>query len=356
MNPIYYDSKTVDHYWTRLYSLQNVITYGKLSPLRQKPHNFELFDNEWSTLQLKDEWGNPTDLSTWIAYTPWDYDPLIMSSADEAGLMIKHRNAIGEKSLNVLDMLRTRKETISMVTSNVMSLVKSLRLLKKGKWRKAAHALGVSPKGAPKSQNVPQRWLELQYGWLPLLSDIYAAGNSIFRDPVYSVTTRRKIDDVDSGKNERYAQAHYIDTVKYRVRKTRHALTSWFSIESDVVTTLDNLGVTNPTLVMWEAVPWSFVVDWLVPVGDFLSSLTALNGVKIISTSRTIVVDVLTTSSSKTRGHTKTSGHGRVHYIKKSRVVPFDLSVVLPSFENPLSLNHFANAMSLLATAFKSKS
>lgn len=355
MNPYSWDSKTVDSYWTSVNSLRNVVSHGILSPLRQKPHGFELIKNRWSTMQLSDLYGNKKSISTWVAYTSWDYQKLLFSQNDNAMLIMKHRNRIGEKSLNILDTLRTRKETISMITSNVMSIVKSLNLLKKGKWRKAAAALGVTPKGAPKSQNVPQRWLELQYGWLPLLSDIYAAGNKVFRDPVYSITTRAKRTSKDSVKNERHEFGHYIDTSKVRDCITKQTLATWFRIKSAAITTLDNLGVLNPTLVAWEALPWSFVFDWLLPVGDFLSSLSALSGVEIVSSSQTFTYEVFTNSVSKSRGFTQTSGSGHVYEKTKSRKTPFDISVVLPRFENPLSISHFANGMSLLATAFRSK-
>jgi hypothetical protein len=33
----------------------------------------------------------------------------------------------------------------------------------------------------------------------------------------------------------------------------------------------------------WELIPYSFVVDWLFPVGDYLSSLDALVGVSDLS-------------------------------------------------------------------------
>lgn len=355
MNPYYWDSKTVDSYWTSVNSLRNIVSHGILSPLRQKPHGFELIKYRWGTMQLSDLYGNKKSISTWVAHTSWDYQKLLFSRSDDAMLIMKHRNRIGEKSLNILDILRTRKETISMITSNLMSIVKSLNLLKKGKWRKAAAALGVVPKGAPKSQNVPQRWLELQYGWLPLLSDIYAAGNKVFRDPVYSVTTRKRITSKNSGKTERYDFGHYIDTLHIRDCITKQSLTTWFHIKSAAITTLDNLGVLNPTLVAWEALPWSFVLDWFLPVGDFLSSLSALSGVDIISSSQTVTYEVFTNTVSKSRGFTQTSGSGHVYEKTKIRTTPFDISVVLPRFENPLSISHFANGMSLLATAFRSK-
>lgn len=38
---------------------------------------------------------------------------------------------------------------------------------------------------------------------------------------------------------------------------------------------LNGLGLLNPALLWWELLPYSFVVDWFLPVGDVLTSLTA---------------------------------------------------------------------------------
>lgn len=107
----------------------------------------------------------------------------------------------------------------------------------------------------------------------------------------------------------------------------------------------------NPSLVLWEAVPWSFVVDWLLPVGDFLSSLTALWGISIISNVYTTKSERNWSGWSKYYHQEKPSfsGNFTASQTDKQRVVR-PLNWVLPRFQNPLSLSHFANAMSLLAT------
>lgn len=39
-----------------------------------------------------------------------------------------------------------------------------------------------------------------------------------------------------------------------------------------------NLGLTNPAMVAWDLVPFSFVVDWFLPVGKFLNSFDSHYG------------------------------------------------------------------------------
>jgi len=43
---------------------------------------------------------------------------------------------------------------------------------------------------------------------------------------------------------------------------------------------LINVTFGNPYIWVWERIPFSFVVDWFVPVGSWLNAVTALDGVK----------------------------------------------------------------------------
>lgn len=293
-----------------------------------------------------------------LNYAPNLPNVLYPSSDEYSSFVIKHRERIGGKAANVLDMIRTRKEAIEMVTSNVLRIVKSIRYLKRGKWKKAANALGVTKPGQPKAQNVPQRWLELQYGWLPLLSDIHSLGNEFFRTPVFQVRTTRleNLKGLQTFKTF-YDAGTYVPEYKTAYSMMRRmTYVTQFEINSPAVTTLDNLGVLNPALVAWEAVPFSFIVDWFIPIGDWLGSLTDLKGITIKNSCYTL------------RWHTEMIGNYSCRYTyvaNQTSVGNFKMwqtqkvrkiqtpDLVLPRFKNPLSLSHFANAMSLLVTVFK---
>lgn len=52
-----------------------------------------------------------------------------------------------------------------------------------------------------------------------------------------------------------------------------------------------SLGLDNPALIAWELTPLSFVFDWFINVGDFLTGLTP-RGVAFVSGSISTKVDV----------------------------------------------------------------
>lgn len=59
----------------------------------------------------------------------------------------------------------------------------------------------------------------------------------------------------------------------------------WSRIDPNATTlrTLNQLGLVNPASLAWELIPWSFVVDWFIPIGPLLSVLTAPAGLIFIS-------------------------------------------------------------------------
>jgi len=76
--------------------------------------------------------------------------------------------------------------------------------------------------------------------------------------------------------------------ISTNVRKTKVTFNTvyrtkvWYSVEPSYLSNLSQMGLLNPAEVAWELTPWSFVVDWFVPVGNVLEALTARVGVTFI--------------------------------------------------------------------------
>ena len=121
-------------------------------------------------------------------------------------------------------------------------------------------------------------------------------------------------------------------------------------------------GLDNPTLAVWEAMPYSFVVDWFLPVGDYLSSLSAFNGIEVINPSISVSYTCSWKGYTYTKDARKVYGGLRSHVpgqltqkytdYRRSNDTP---SYKFPFPENGLSLSRFASALSLMATAFQRK-
>jgi hypothetical protein len=78
--------------------------------------------------------------------------------------------------------------------------------------------------------------------------------------------------------NSTYDKSQFVyrdETVEARVKCVIHA-----KVKSESLTRLKQLGLANPAAIAWELVPFSFVFDWFVPVGEFLNAVTGTFGLE----------------------------------------------------------------------------
>jgi len=218
------------------------------------------------------------------------------------------------------------------------------------------------------SRALANGWLELQYGWMPLLSDIYGSceflANKLYRAPRFkesasssvstSYTVRTDI-SVDAYVLDAFETVHAVKYVNYFSQEGQHDLAA--------------IGLINPLSIAWELTPWSFVVDWMLPIGTFLNNLDATYGLEFKKGCRT----EFWRASCKRRQYGKSYEIGNVKYVNTSNVservdkvfvsrdrVSSFPSNPLPNFKNPFSQfkslidpgAHALNAMALLTQAF----
>lgn len=128
------------------------------------------------------------------------------------------------------------------------------------------------------SRDAASTWLQVSFAWRPLIQDIYTACQVISKglsDGTGVVAASRVqesipaparggstvvIDEKFDGKQEVYVEVGFVPTDSYL----------W---------DLQKLGLTNPASLAWELLPVSFVVDWFIPVGNFLEGLQQPFGV-----------------------------------------------------------------------------
>lgn len=125
-------------------------------------------------------------------------------------------------------------------------------------------------------------WLGFTYGVKPLLSDMHGAMTALqdsgFRRPMQVVSVRggAKLQGrcrVVVGQHQTEAWLEGECALSGRIL---------FEIENPIKFELSQLGLTNPLATIWELIPYSFVVDWFVPVGNFLGSVIPPQGVSSV--------------------------------------------------------------------------
>lgn len=291
------------------------------------------------------------------------------SASIYAQCVSKLAQKVADSKVNLGVAFYERKQTARLVSSTINRLVNTIRAVKRGNLPGAARSLGLSS-GPHRHRgiSVPEAWLELQYGWKPLLSDVYGSCEELLnrekeRPAVIKATSTSKRTLQD--KYTRGPNAESWPEVNFsKEGEVRGSARVWFEVDNSLASAMNRTGITNPLAIAWELVPYSFVVDWFIPVGTFLQNMGYSEGVTFLGGSCSI------RSSTKWRGTvvstTKTVGSGPFGYTQshsggsiKESFEGFSREafagwpdVPLPHFKDPLSLGHVANALSLLATAF----
>lgn len=284
-----------------------------------------------------------------------------------------------DQKVNLAQVFAERIKTADMIALNATRIANAFLSLKKGNIKGACDVLDI---GLPtrklrefnkryakyQSRAAAQAFLEIQYGWRPLLQDIYGAAEFLAAKQSHEVrnVVRSRI-KIDSNRDDQQKvglewTAH-ADVVTFRERRYEVSMSVWFSTSNGLLATAGEAGLLNPLYLAWELLPYSFVVDWFLPVGKYLNSLDATLGLEFEKGSFTEYWEAkqkrLTVASSRD------AVSGRVYDINikgtcrqvccfRTPLLRFPRPVA-PAFKNPLSFEHAANAIALLTTAFSSK-
>lgn len=217
----------------------------------------------------------------------------LWNANDQIALINKHKEKVQGSDFNLGIVLGEGHETLRMIGDSAIRIAKSIHHLRKGDMAGGARALfegtSRSPIRSYKSMkdfrniteaNVYARWLELQYGWRPLLQDVESGMHFIAhhvevpRKFIVRATRRKEKKFTyhnDLNRNNDPAMVPfkaYTDSVGYIMyRKTLHVV-----MTPDPPSLAQQLGLLDPLSVAWELMPFSFVADWFIPVGQYLSA------------------------------------------------------------------------------------
>ncbi len=129
-------------------------------------------------------------------------------------------------------------------------------------------------------KKIPAAFLELSYGWIPMMLDVQGSAQAlseIFNNGNQGAYIVSKGFAKSEYQEERdIAQSTGIGRFYFLMDFTEfHQITLCYMLPTNLLSEFSSLGLTNPLEVGWELLPYSFVIDWLVPVGDWLSVLDA---------------------------------------------------------------------------------
>lgn len=272
-------------------------------------------------------------------------------------------NKIQDQKVNLALMAAEARTTISMVADRVIKLAGAYKQVRQGNLAGALRTLGyakkVGGKLRPSGRGAASDWLEMQYGWKPLLQDIHGAYEQAregFESQGHIITAKRVLKQKYQTERDRENPniEGYFDTTFEEVELLTKVSLSYY-VSNSGLRAASKVGLTNPAVIAWELVPFSFLLDWLVPVGNWISALGAADGLTFKGGTMTRTGRTRQNVTLEGRGgRFKASGKG----VAVSTSFLMERTVYLQSprpvvhYKNPFSVGHALNALALLRVIF----
>lgn len=246
---------------------------------RKKPNpltatNFRVIERVYNPSPYYRSYGN-TELEGTLVHV-YGFEPVLQRRLTLDGLFAlnKARAKISGANQDLGESLVELDQTIKMLKKNLDRLGKIGDALKAGEWSKLDSLIkGKTPDSVKRmkpSKRMANGYLEISFGWMPLLSSAHTAIEAygkgmLTRGAKVSAVSGQKRIDIHNG----LTNAHSVGRATFTG-----------TVRNSNIATLNSYGLINPALMAWQRVPYSFVFDWFIPIGPILGSLTAEAGLE----------------------------------------------------------------------------
>lgn len=243
---------------------------------------------------MTDGWQGPVKDFVYInpIYDWIGSDPELINdrSQAETEVLLKLKNQKVDFGTALAELTKTAAHLTTVATD----LWRSVASARKGQWKEVFNILSKrSPLHSRKitaGKTLAQYWLEYQYAWRPLIGEAYGA-YELFTEqakPALLLHANRTIKRNKTISGRRYAGAwdgfwHELSATA----KVRTIARVTARLDDGMIRQATRMGLINPAAVAWEVVPFSFVVDWSIPIGNVLQALDATNGLTFVGGSFT---------------------------------------------------------------------
>lgn len=263
---------------------------------------------------------------------------------------------IKDQKAQIGNALAEAKQTVDMVAKATSTLVKLLLHAKRGNFKGMANDLGLTGRDALRLP--ANTYLQWKYGWAPLMSDIHDGVELLknqFPPMLPLLHAKRTIKQDKTWTDRWWVSSNYATITGKGTNLSKVEL--WVTCDVDPWRQAAlRMGLDDPLGILWEVTPWSFVVDWVSPVGDFLSALSVMKDLTFVAGYW------LTVNQGSSRITHPGDGDPRVtesvppvtiDRFGMRRNAMSGLPMPLPYIKSPFSTSHTASALALLVQLFR---
>jgi hypothetical protein len=146
-----------------------------------------------------------------------------------------------------------------------------------GPWREYA---------TPTGKQLASNFLEGEFGWVPLLADVWSVVGTVFGDSSIPPTWCKASSSYTMNETTKTGNG-LNGTFQSLSGTARVTISAKVEISNPNLWAANRLGIINPLTVAWDLVPWSFVVNMFVNIDKLIGSLTDTVGLAITNGSTT---------------------------------------------------------------------
>lgn len=191
------------------------------------------------------------------------------NSNDDIALLGRLRMRIAGSDFNAGVVIAEMNQSLGMIFNAATRIRKSIKSLLRGDIVRAAKELGVTYHGRKRGSKqgattLADQWLEISYGWVPLLNDAKSGAEflaHIFNLPLKQ-TYRARLKKVHSVELLQTFAVHQVSSYQ-----TGQIIARISEVDVPMLS-----GLTDIASIVHEKTPWSFVADWFIPIGNYLSA------------------------------------------------------------------------------------
>lgn len=189
------------------------------------------------------------------------------------------------------------KGSIISVFQSIIQLRKDLSLRRLYKTLRIYNPRSRKVEAKRVEMSLHEKWLAYNFFWAPLMNDIYTLFKGM--EPVTGKPIRKRA----SRSSTTFEQLTYPTSTHTRslTHTVRVSVTGSVTITDPLLAILDELGLANPAKIVWNAIPFSFVVDWFINIGALADQVCSPGRVVTDPSVTTLVSLVGNTTGSTTR-------------------------------------------------------
>lgn len=214
--------------------------------------------------------------------------------------LVKARNRISPVHFMSIVSVVELPKTLRLIRNAAKSLYLLNRGVTKGSWSDikrsfAGRKTKLREYKRFSRDTAVKRWLEFRYGWTPLMLELQGLLDAI-QNPAEQPKLRQTARGF-SGQEFHHEETISVDhgskygveTRRFQVEKsTKVRAYSIYRVESSGFQSIRDYGLIDIPQAMWEIMPYSFIVDWFVPVGKWLEAITPKLGIITLAEGYTI--------------------------------------------------------------------